>query len=117
MLAFCLCVFGCLFVYIYSSEIVNILTGSEFTQSADLLKIFSLLPLVIYTSSYYGLVRLFAAGKQSTFNLNLRLASIVAIFSSVPFVWFGGLHGAIFLVVLIEILVMTLMIRSNSINE
>lgn len=110
---FIICFIICLFVYIFSSEIIHLIAGSEFIKSSDILRIFSFLPLIIYTSSYFGLIKLFAYGKKLAFNRNLRLVSLAVIFLCIPTIWYGKILGAAFLVIAAEIGVLILMIRSN----
>lgn len=112
MFGWLVCTFICSIVFIYAYEIVNLIAGNEFLRASDILKVFSFLPLIIYTSNYFGLIKLFAYDKKQIFNRNLRLVSIFAIFFCMPVIWFEGLMGSVYLVLFAEIAVLFLMIRS-----
>lgn len=100
--------FVSLALFIFADELVYFVIGRQFNDSIDLVKILSFLPLFVCLSNIYAVQGLYNFGMSSLVSKLVALSAFVHLTLIYPTVELYGNHGAAFLSVATEFLVLCL---------
>lgn len=100
----------CSLLFLASNIITYYLTGSSNLDSALIIKIMFLLPLVIFIKDIYGVQYMINLGLESQYRNVLILSSVLLIIFSYIFIKSFSVFGAAFSLILVEIIGALLMI-------
>jgi PST family polysaccharide transporter len=92
-------------LYFFSDYIVNIILGSQYANSAVILRIMSPLPLIVALSNIFGIQIMLNLGFKSAFSKILSAAALLGIISNLVSVNFYQEIGSAYTILLIEIFV------------
>jgi PST family polysaccharide transporter len=94
-----------------SDEIISMVGGNEYSQSATLLKIMSPAIFLVTISNILGVQYLSNINREKEFRDSIKTASIIALFASVPLIYYFGAIGASITVTLSEFCVVIALIK------
>ncbi len=92
-------------LFVFSNPITNLILGKDFTDSADLLRIISALPLLISLSNVFGIQTMLPMGFDKSFNKILGFAALVHIILLLIFIPIYFAEGVAYTVILTELIV------------
>ncbi|QND99888.1 flippase [Vibrio vulnificus] len=98
------------FLFVFSDFGVRILFGSGHDVTAEILKIFSILPIVISISNIFGVQVLIPFGYKKEFSKVLIISGFTSLLILLPLVGLYNEFGAAISVVITELLVTSLMV-------
>ena len=108
-----------LFLFSYSSFLVELLFGSEFLNSVGVLKILSILPPIIGVASVLAIQTLIVFGYKKEVSKVYFLGGILSLFISIPLSYSHDYLGAAVSVVIVELLITLkfyMLVRHRGIN-
>ncbi len=94
-----------LLLIFFASEIVNLLLGNQYEESANVLKILAFLPLLIALSNVYGIQVMINTGYKKEFSKIVFLAGILNILLCVVLTYLFGEFGTATAVLIAEFFV------------
>ncbi|MFT6918570.1 MAG: PST family polysaccharide transporter [Cognaticolwellia sp.] len=92
-------------LFCLSDWIIQLLFGSEFSTSADLLKILAFLPVVISLSNIFGIQTLISFGYKKVFSRILIVTGCLSLLLLIPLTIFFAEYGAAISVLVTEVIV------------
>ncbi|EKO3767283.1 flippase [Vibrio metschnikovii] len=98
------------FVFVLADFGVSLIFGSNHDTTADILKIFSILPVVVSLSNVFGVQILIPFGFKREFSKILLISGLASLLILFPMVLLYDEYGAAISVVITELLVTVLMI-------
>jgi len=98
-----LSLFLSIILLIFSSDIVRLVAGTEFVQASTLLKILAISPLVSTLSSFLIYQIIIPGGFDSVYLSSITVMGLLSLLFAAPFMYLYGSHGAVTLVVFVEI--------------
>lgn len=106
-------------LFVFADSLVDLILGKDFTNSANLLKIISVLPFLISFSNVFGIQTMLPLGFDKSFNKIIGLSSLVHIILLLIFIPVYFAEGVAFTVVFTETIVtisMIIFLRFKKIN-
>ncbi len=97
-----------LFLFLFSSQLTDLLLGQNFLVSSDLLKIIAWIPLFVSVSHIFGIQTILPLGHEKTFNIIYSTAAIFHLILLFALVTKYYAFGTSFAYVFTEFLVMVL---------
>jgi len=92
-------------VYFTAPYAIDFIFGHVYLAAADLLKVFSLLPIIIVASNVFGILTMLPLGMEKTYSKIYLLAAIVNIVTFIPAILYFGVVGAAWANVVVELFV------------
>lgn len=106
-------------LFLYADELTDIILGKNFSHSADLLRIISVLPILISLSNVFGIQTMLPLGYDKAFNRIIGFAALVHIILLVIFIPDYLAKGVAYIIVVTESIVtffMFVYLRYKKIN-
>lgn len=98
-------------LFVFAPFVINFLFGDEYAQSAIVLRVLSVLPVVIGLSNIFGIQTLLTHGYKKEFSRVLLLSGLISLCTLLPLCYLFSSIGAAVSVVFTEFIVTILMLK------
>ncbi|MFV0573829.1 MAG: oligosaccharide flippase family protein [Vibrio sp.] len=117
IISFLLAVTGSLFVYAFSDEIIGIVAGKEFLQSADIVEFMLIVIVLSVLNNFFGVQTLIPLKKEKELRKIVSYSAILCLFFSIPSVYFFDNLGAVSLIALSEFFIFIMLLHLHKKND